>query len=374
MNRILCPLLCFAALTANPSFAEDYSGKVGKLEAVFSLDWHEDGRVSGRYSYPSRPGVSYTLEGTNPAEGELYLAEYTGKRLTARCQLSKRLEKGRIVWEGMMANTDGRRFPMAFSRQRRNETTPPAADDYEAERDAFLAAMAPEVRWDDFPKADEPVTMVPVHVEEGRYFGARVEELRFGPGSTTLVLAVADWDEEGDLELDSARRITVHAARALPLSADRLTGCLIPVLFASDGSLFSLELADLAVTHARRHESGKFEVRGILDYYVPGVRPEFGTPEYEAEMRRAPVAEFRPDKIALDHLPGAVTDWEDGYGFQTIRLVRGYGICVQSTAAGPGSVELESISLEPEANPWIPLRDARVPIQAPPSQSTGQAG
>ena len=95
-----------------------YSGAVGKLDAVFELSWKRDGSVVGAYAHPSRPGVVYTLSGSNYKEGHLYLEEYTGRKLTARCELRKELTDGKIVWKGTMNNTDGRRFGLWFSRNR----------------------------------------------------------------------------------------------------------------------------------------------------------------------------------------------------------------------------------------------------------------
>lgn len=102
-----------------------YGGTVGKLEAIFFIEFTGEGnRVDGWYYYPSRGRAKrYTLGGTNPKNGVILLQEYTprengAERLTANCRLEKRLTKTRIIWEGRMDNTDGRAFKMVFSRKR----------------------------------------------------------------------------------------------------------------------------------------------------------------------------------------------------------------------------------------------------------------
>ena len=83
MSRFLIATLslCFLAF---PAGAGDYTGDVGGLGAEFSLDWHNNGEVTGTYHYPSRPGVTYRLSGNNHTEGKLYLEEFTGNHLTAK--------------------------------------------------------------------------------------------------------------------------------------------------------------------------------------------------------------------------------------------------------------------------------------------------
>src|SRR5690606_13527668 len=157
-------------------------------EAVFSIDWHDDGSVSGTYHYPQRPGVTYTLRGSNPREGELFLEEYTGRELTARCLLRKRVEGGIIEWQGTMTNTDGRRLPMSFARAREQAPAPVPADGYEAKRREILAGIEPLVVWESFPLADRPVDFVPVDVDDGEYFEAKVEGFRVTPGAAELTL------------------------------------------------------------------------------------------------------------------------------------------------------------------------------------------
>ena len=103
-----------------------YGGRVGKLEAVFLIEWDGEPNttLNGFYYYPSGGRkLKYRLAGTNPKPGVLILQEFTptadgGEVLSANCRLSKRISGDRIVWEGTMKNTDGRVLPMSFSRAR----------------------------------------------------------------------------------------------------------------------------------------------------------------------------------------------------------------------------------------------------------------
>jgi hypothetical protein len=82
------------------------------------------------------------------------------------------------------------------------------------------------------------------------------------------------------------------------------------------------------------------------------------------------VIELVPDKLALFEYTGGP---DEDLFYQSIRLVKDYGITIQSTDAGSGMLELESLSLDPEPeNPWIPLEGSQ--LVAPPKQQTGQAG
>ena len=102
-----------------------YGGKVGKLEAIFVLEFSGTGNpVDGWYYYPSRGREKrYLLKGSNPKNGVLLLQEYTPKvhgaaELSANCRLTKKITGGRITWSGRMNNTDGRSLAISFSRKR----------------------------------------------------------------------------------------------------------------------------------------------------------------------------------------------------------------------------------------------------------------
>ena len=354
-----------------------YAGFVGRLEARFQLAWQSDGTVNGSYHYPDRPGTTYRLLGNNPREGELYLSEYTDGLLSARCVLHKRLEDGLIIWEGRMMNLDGRQFAMAFARERSNAAPAVAVDSYEARRLAMLGKLPAEVRWDEFPLADEAIERVPVDPEGGEYFGAKVLSCVSDGIGTTLNLRVADWDADGNLLLEQGRELRVRVARLLPFPEGTLDGRNINLSFDGEGALFSLELPDIAITHVRRSASGKLEVRGLVDLFPISESQNWSEEEYLERIRATKPIEFLPDKLALDLVPmGDADPGADEIVFQTIRLVRDYGLSIQATAAGPGSLELESVSLDPEpvGNPWIALKGLKEAIKAPPSQATGQAG
>jgi hypothetical protein len=102
-----------------------YGGKVGKLDALFLIEWdgEPNNTVNGFYYYPSRGReLKYRLAGTNPKSGVLVLQEFTptangGEVLSASCRLTKRVSGGRVIWEGTMNNTDGRVLPMWFARK-----------------------------------------------------------------------------------------------------------------------------------------------------------------------------------------------------------------------------------------------------------------
>lgn len=106
----------------------EYQGNVGRLAAVFDLEFRESGEVTGSYRYPDRPGVVYRLTGTNPEPGQLFLREFTGNRETARCVLQKRMAETEIIWSGRMINADGREFAMEFSRIRDGAEPEPEVD------------------------------------------------------------------------------------------------------------------------------------------------------------------------------------------------------------------------------------------------------
>lgn len=367
-----------APAPVSPAAAETtYSGYVGRLEAEFQLSWLEDGTVSGSYHYPKRPGTFYGIYGVNPAEGELFLAEYTGERLTASCALRKRLEADVIIWEGIMMNEDGRHFPMAFARARGTATAAGTIDDYEAKRQALFSSIGESARWDDFPLADEVIERVPVHLDGGEYFGARILAWDSDGIGTTIRLIVADWDNDGNLLVDEERELTLRVARVLPLAKEHLVGREVSLLFAADGSLYSLELPDIAITHVRRSPTGKLEVRGVIDLSTAEDSFDWTPERFAEKMRTAPVIDFIPDKLALHLEPARDLELAEGeVFFQTIRFVRDHGIAIQATSAGPGSLELESLSLspEPEPVPWIALEGLKEPVKAPPSQFTTQAG
>jgi hypothetical protein len=355
-----------------PAPAEEgtrYSGNVGRLAAEYDLTWHDDGSVTGSYSYPDRPGVTYRLEGSNPREGELYLVEYTGGKRTARCNLRKRLEQGEIVWEGEMLNTDGRRLPMALRRNR--AAAPPAVfmSDYEKKRADLMKRIQAEVSWETFPRASTIVEMVPLSREGAEYFGGKVKGYRSGEDGLELTFVVGDWGD-GDEVVYSGPEVTLRMARSLPIPEDAIVGKSIGIQFGPDGSLSDVELFGYAVSHFRKSTGGKLEVRGVLETEEMVDLHDVDDDRMRAIVARSPRVSFLPDKLALGTSPS-----EDVF-FRSIRLTPEYGLVIQATAAGPGILELETLALDaPEpANPWISVGDPNTTIVVPSTQLTREAG
>lgn len=88
---------------------KSFSGKVGKLDAVFILHW-SNGAITGSYYYSARENTTYILKGKDLGNGRIELAEYTNDKLTANCILSLNGN----CYEGKMSNIDGRKFEMNF--------------------------------------------------------------------------------------------------------------------------------------------------------------------------------------------------------------------------------------------------------------------
>ncbi len=123
MKRALLSLMVWLVGTGALAQAEEthgYVGAVGEQAAVFKLTWHDDGGLSGSYFCPGGSGKVYQLVGSNQVAGEIILKEYTPgqARATATCKLVKNIEKGKIVWRGVMQNHDGRTKTMFFYRDR----------------------------------------------------------------------------------------------------------------------------------------------------------------------------------------------------------------------------------------------------------------
>jgi hypothetical protein len=86
-------------------------GSVGKLPAVFNLTFdYENQKISGTYNYPSRPNVTYRLEGTISGK-KITLTEYTKGIKTATCYLTTSDNNN---FSGSMNNTDGRQLAMTL--------------------------------------------------------------------------------------------------------------------------------------------------------------------------------------------------------------------------------------------------------------------
>ena len=355
--------------------SSQYSGTVGSLGATFSLTWYSDGSVAGSYSHPDRPGTSYRLSGRNPAEGRLFLTEYTGNQKSAQIALTKRLTASEIIWEGTMKNTDGRELPVSFRRARGAGSVAPSVpsspqmSNHESSRAALVARIPSRLTWNTFPRANEVVDMVPLGVEGVEYFVGLVKEFHSQPNRFTITFVMGEWGD-GDEPTYAGPTVTIEVARHLPLPASEIVGQRIGVQVSGSGQIIDLELHAIAVTHVRKSNSEKLEVRGVLHTDELADLYDIDNNAIRAIMARAPKLEFLPDKMALGWDPS-----EDIF-FRSLRVTPEFGIVIQSTSAGPGMLELETLSLDlpQEQNPWISVGDSSNRPGVPPSQRTGEAG
>lgn len=371
MNRITYILLTLQILhfAIQSAKADEYSGSVGGLQADFSLEFHDDGSVSGTYSYPSNKGSVYLLSGSNPRQGELYLEEYTGATLSAKCYLSKRVTEDFIVWEGVMQNTDGREFDMFFSRARGAKSKPISAAVNDTPE--WFARVKPQVTWDSFPKANQSVDMVPIDFPEGHSVLGKVVRYQSKEGQFELdyVLGIRNQIKYDEVRFEGPL-VSFRSRCDLMLPNNEVIGQHIVLDYDDNGDLLSLALHAIAVSHVRMAPNGKLETRGILA--TEAVRSLNGSDlsAIRQVINSTPTVTVLPDKLALLNFPV-----EELY-FQDLRIVRDYGICIQSTAAGPGILELEAISLDPPSTeqPWIFIGGKNAWDMIPLSQRTGEAG
>ncbi len=347
-----------------------YTGNVGKLSAEYFLKWGDDGSVSGTYHYPTRPGKTYRLEGSSPGEGGLLLNEYTGSSLSAKCTLERRLTNGRIVWEGVMKNTDGRQFQMSLVQQAGGvEPTTVIAGDHDTPE--WFSQVKPQEFWGTFPKANENVAMVPIHFPDGYSISAKVTRYQSKEGQIEIdyVLGIRNQKKFNEVRFDGPK-VSFRASRELMLPDDEIVGHEIFLNYDESGNLLALGLHAVAVTHVRKSPNGKLETRGILA--TEAVQKLNGTDltKMQKVIESTPSVACIPDKMAV--LESPVQELQ----FRDLRIVRDYGICIQSTSAGPGMLELEAISLDPPSNeqPWIFIGGNAGLDMIPLSQRTGEAG
>ena len=87
-------------------------GTIGSSEAVFRLQWNDDGTGSGTYT---QGGKTYRIKGTG-TPGHMSLDEYTGERLTAHIKLQ--LDDLETTWTGTMYNVypDKNQYPVSLSK------------------------------------------------------------------------------------------------------------------------------------------------------------------------------------------------------------------------------------------------------------------
>lgn len=355
--------------------AANYVGNVGKQPARFELTWNDDGSVEGAYSYPARQGVQYTLRGNNHAEGKLYLEEYTGAQLTARCFLTKTLTNGEILWSGIMQNLDGREFAMSFSRERPATAEPTWEEEYLQEQITAINGLPEEIIWSEFPEAAMATEMVPV-LGDGTFIHTKILTFLSGTGWTEIrVVCGIPQPDNIDALTYTGRQITVKIAREIPLPRESMVGESSTLFVSGDGVLQDLYLPSLVITHWRKTPAGPVEIRGALDLRSDPVMARLGSGEVtgaEAGRLLAAIASIAlvPDKLAIDEIPTGE------FSYRNMRVSRLHGLVVQLTDAGPGVIELESISLEDPVgeNPWIFLGDEVPGALVPPTQWTREAG
>jgi hypothetical protein len=103
-----------ATVNVANSYSEDYTGRAGNLPFTMTLKWYQGGPVEGSYTY--KDGREYALQGMNYATGRLRLTEFTGDMRTATVELTKSQTSDKVLWSGVMHNTDGRQFPFRIER------------------------------------------------------------------------------------------------------------------------------------------------------------------------------------------------------------------------------------------------------------------
>lgn len=97
-----------------------YSGNTGSVPIIATLTFFSNDHIEGSY-FTSNNLPKYLLRGHNHTEGEILLREYTQEDgvwgVTATVTLRKSVQNGKVIWSGVMANTDGRKFPMILRKE-----------------------------------------------------------------------------------------------------------------------------------------------------------------------------------------------------------------------------------------------------------------
>lgn len=84
-----------------------YSGAIGRLNAIYNIQWMSDGSIAGTYYYTSRADVVYTLKGKESGD-KVYLTEYTNGSATGNCTLYV----NDLCFSGNMSNAEGTNLEM----------------------------------------------------------------------------------------------------------------------------------------------------------------------------------------------------------------------------------------------------------------------
>ena len=347
-------LLCCPILKAT-----EYHGSVGQHPATFSLNWKSDGNISGSYFFSVQKDQVRTLVGSNYEEGKLYLEEYSGQNLVAKCYLQKTLTNGDVVWQGEMQTADGR-YPMRFSRQRKSNApagtpVPSSTTPEELTDEQFASRIKTEVVWSKFPHADQ-VAAVPFSFDSARHMRAKVENCQSTADHLTLVFRIG-LSESGDWSKVhfTGPQVTFRINRHIPIPKDEIVGDEISLQFDPKGEIIAINLLGIGVTHVRKSSaSEKLEVQALVENDDLFALFDENASEQDRRnaIERATSFSFLPDKLALLN-----EDSKELMFFRVLQLVKDYGVIIQTMDTGPGMLELESLTLEapPEPNPWVPV-------------------
>lgn len=280
-----------------------------------------------------------------------------------------------ILWRGIMRNTDGRQFPMRFSRRVEAGSSGISEADLRRQREirAVRSSLEKDTRWAEFRRANEIVESVP-HAGPGwRWLKGLVTGFESGEQGLTLSYLVEDGtstDEENPRF--GGELFTLHMARSLGIEPSRVIGQEIGVFVSPEGRLMEFHLTAIAVTHWRTSRDGGLEIRGPLQSPSWWDGRQFLSSGEARDSTAGDVLQLRPDKLAIREQP------VESILFRDLYLSRDFGIVVRATAAGPGMLELETISLLPPAAPneppWNFVGDRGGRSAMPPSQRIREAG
>ena len=334
-NSLPVNLLLFTLFICCPTNASDYSGNVGRWKAAYSLNWNANGEVEGTYHYPGKRKTVYTLKGNVASEGELYLEEYTGKKLSARCYLTETQTDTMIIWKGKMHNTDGRKFDMTISRAKTAEERSP-----EKMRETEKAKLQELEKKKFSGLGDYAIYAHNLEIfERCRIYRAVVDSVE---------------REEGDGNITRSQ-----PAPAFTLKDDRATLTwndeLGPAPFSknvdalvssnSDGEVKTAMVWIVPAKWRKRHNG---EVEFLL----------WGTSDTGEKVVGKSSFTGQPLKVAKEPFVLRPIRFDEFFAETYFIAVQGVGAVIGVFEAGPGMVELESVSLDAEDNseiPWIDL-------------------
>lgn len=327
------------APSLSPAGGNSYRGEVGGLAAVYQLQWHDDGTVSGSYHYPARPGVVYTLKGNNRTKGKLYLEEYTNGALSARCDLTKSLTGDRVVWSGVMRNTDGRQFQMSLSRTREPAATATASALPSGPKDASESLEArSRVKFDHVSRFSEFAGSLSKH-HGCEPYRADVIRIDVTASGSRVVFRTRQGPSIGP-------RASSIAPFEAALDWKKELG---PAPFAPGVS------ALIDVDRDRTVHSAAVWVLPLKWRQTPDGKVEFLLSSVSHDDRQGPSFVLRPIR------------WAEFHPNDYFIAVRDVGAVLATYEAGAGALELETVSLDPpvaDSIPWIAFSDRKPTVPA----------